>query len=93
MFTTTPPNVSWMGDTYSHFLLLCYDSLSVRVAILFFLYLTSSVLVAEVGKPPDVAEADGDRDAGEEEVQLVPPLPPHRLPALLVQVGHLKGSG
>lgn len=38
--------------------------------------LTPSVLVAEVGEPPDVAEAHGDRDAGEEEVKLVREGPP-----------------
>lgn len=37
--------------------------------------LTASVLVAEVREPPDVAEAYGDADAGEEEVQLVAPPP------------------
>ena len=40
--------------------------------------LTSSILVAEVGEPPDVAEPDGDGDAREEEVELVAPLPPRR---------------
>ena len=40
--------------------------------------LTSTILVAEVGKAPDIAEPDGDGDAGEEEVQFVAPLPPRR---------------
>ena len=35
---------------------------------------TSSVLVAEIGEPPHVSQADGDRDAGEQEVPLVAPL-------------------
>jgi hypothetical protein len=38
------------------------------------LILTSSVLETKVWKSPDVAKADGDGDAGEEEVQLVAPL-------------------
>ena len=35
---------------------------------------TSSILVAEIGKPPNIAEAHRHGDAGEEEVQLVAPL-------------------
>jgi len=34
---------------------------------------TSSVFVAEVGEAPDVSEADGDGNAGEEEVEFVSP--------------------
>ena len=40
--------------------------------------LTSSIFVAEVGEPPDVAEPNGDGDAGEEEVEFVSPLAPAR---------------
>ena len=40
--------------------------------------LTSSIFVAEVGEPPDVAEPDGDGDAREEEVEFVSPLAPGR---------------
>ena len=47
---------------------------------------TSSVLVAEVGEPPDVAEPHTDGDAGEEEVELVPPLAPRRTVLLPVHV-------
>ena len=40
--------------------------------------LTSSIFVAEVGEPPDVAEPDGDGYAREEEVEFVSPLAPGR---------------
>ncbi len=53
----------------------------------------SAVLVAEVGEPPHVAQPHADRDAGEEEVQLV--APPSPLVLLVVAVkGHnaLTGS-
>ena len=40
--------------------------------------LTSSIFVAEVGEPPDVAEPNGDGDAREEEVEFVSPLAPGR---------------
>ena len=49
---------------------ICFDHLPAR---------TSSVLVAEVGEPPDVAETNRDGDAGEEEVQLVPKRPSLRI--------------
>ena len=45
----------------------------------------TSMLVAEVGEPPDVAEPDGVAEAGEEEVALVVP----RAPLHLVLVHHL----
>ena len=52
------------------------DSKNVVVSLyeLYECVLASSVLVAEVGEPPDVTQSHGDRDAGEEKVQLVPPL-------------------
>ena len=40
--------------------------------------LTSSISEAEVGEPPDVAQADGVAHHGEEEVQLAAPLLPLR---------------
>ena len=49
-----------------------------------FLSLTSSIFVAEVGKSPDIAEANRHRDAGEQEVQLVAPLASLVLIPLLV---------
>ena len=36
--------------------------------------LTSSVFVAKIGKPPDIAQSHRHGDAGEQEVQFVPPL-------------------
>ena len=44
--------------------------------------LTSSTLVAQVGKPPDVAQAYGKTDAGQEEVQLASPCSTVILPVL-----------
>ena len=40
--------------------------------------LTSSIFVAEVGEPPDVAEPNGDGDAREKEVEFVSPFAPGR---------------
>ena len=39
----------------------------------------TSMLVAEVGEPPEVAESNGESEAGEEEVALVAPRAPLRL--------------
>ena len=44
------------------------------------LTLTSAVLVAQVGEPPDVSETDGEADAGEKEVDLARPGFSLRLP-------------
>ena len=49
---------------------------------------TSSVLVAEVREPPDVAEADAVADARKDEVHLRRPLFPRR--NRIVLVGHLR---
>ena len=45
----------------------------------------TSMLVAEVGEPPEVAKSNGEAEAGEEEVALVVP----RAPLHLVLVHHL----
>ena len=38
--------------------------------------LTASVPVAEVGKPPDVSEADGEAQAGQQKLDLAAPVGP-----------------
>ena len=50
--------------------------------------LLTSMFVAEVGEPPDIAESHRVAETGEEEVTLVVPAPPVRL-LLLLNVGHI----
>ena len=35
---------------------------------------SAAILVADVGKSPDVSKADGETEGGEEELAMVPPL-------------------
>ena len=44
----------------------------------------TSMLVAEVGEPPDIAESNGVAEAGEEEVALVAPRAPLHLLLVLI---------
>ena len=46
----------------------------------------TSMLVAEVGEPPDVAESNGVAEAGEEEVALVAPRAPLHLLLVLINL-------
>ena len=47
---------------------------------------TSSILVAEIRKPPDIAETHRHGDAGEQEVELVPPLTSFGVPVLITEI-------
>ena len=48
----------------------------------------SAILVAEIGEPPDIAEADRDRDAGEQEVERMTPVSSH-LSLVIIFFGHI----
>ena len=43
---------------------------------------SATVLVADIGEPPDVAKADSEAKGGEEELAVVPPLASTRIPLL-----------
>ena len=48
-----------------------------------------TILVTEVGEPPDIAEADRDRDAGEKEVERMAPVSSYLSLVIIGFLGHI----
>ena len=73
---TIVPSPHWLSEPFHFFRRVNKNVIGFEIGVNIVLgeiFFTSSILEAEVGEPPDVAEAHGVGDAGEGEVPLAPP--------------------